>query len=195
MICVVSRLHFPAALRLDGRTLFVLWYSDEPDGVVAAADGSVSAFEAFDALRASAAVRGIVIDGAAPDLAADFDALDRWLAAPLPTAIDCAMVNACWNLMLDFARGVDDARGGSGGTSGPSVSSAQCLATEFLRSHAVSEAIYMTLFWGCNLPAVTPPGERFEPSWSDEDARVIEEQMRCGLELMRAALRRNLEAD
>lgn len=189
MICRVSREHFPCALRLDGRTLFVLWYADEPDGVVAAADGSVSAFETLDSLRASAAVRRVAIDCAAPDLAADFEALDRWLAAPRPAAIDCEMVNACWNLMLDFARGVDAARGGSGGTSAPSVSSAERLATEFLRGHAASDAIYMTLFWGCNLPAVTPPGERFDPTWSDEDARVIEEQMRCGLALVRAAVR------
>ncbi len=43
--------------------------------------------------------------------------------------------------------------------------------------------------WGCNLPAVTPPGELFEPAWQENELIAIRRVLEAGLELFESELR------
>jgi hypothetical protein len=48
--------------------------------------------------------------------------------------------------------------------------------------------VYEKLFWSCNLPAVTPPGERFLPMWRTEEGDTIRRVLEVGVEGLRRVL-------
>jgi hypothetical protein len=48
--------------------------------------------------------------------------------------------------------------------------------------------LYDKLFLGCNLPAMTPEGQRYDPMWSAEDCRKLAQLLRLGLVELQAAL-------
>lgn len=39
------------------------------------------------------------------------------------------------------------------------------------------DAVYEKIFWGCNLPAVTPEGKSYSPLWADNEIEVWREYM------------------
>ncbi len=56
-------------------------------------------------------------------------------------------------------------------------------------SSATLSACYDKLFWGCNLPAVTPPGEWFTPEWREDELAVIRQTFEAGLAQLESELR------
>lgn len=50
-------------------------------------------------------------------------------------------------------------------------------------------ACYDKLFWGNNLPAITPAGEFYRPSWRDEELAEIRSVFEAGLDLLNDELR------
>jgi hypothetical protein len=61
--------------------------------------------------------------------------------------------------------------------------------TPYARLSRGAAECYDRLFWGNNLPAVTPPGERFEPVWSAEELIKIRRVLAAGLVILAAELR------
>ena len=51
-----------------------------------------------------------------------------------------------------------------------------------------AQVIYDKLFWGCNLPSMTPPGMHYEPTWSPEEITTVVEVLHSGLRLLRDAI-------
>jgi hypothetical protein len=51
------------------------------------------------------------------------------------------------------------------------------------------ESGYDKLFWGNNLPVVTPPGEFYVPAWSDEELAELHRILSDGMRLIRVAVR------
>ena len=60
--------------------------------------------------------------------------------------------------------------------------------SEYTRLSRAAATCYDKLFWGNNLPSVTPPGERFEPTWSPDDLAAIGRVFVAGLRLLRTEL-------
>jgi hypothetical protein len=54
---------------------------------------------------------------------------------------------------------------------------------------AERHTLYDKLFAANNLPAVTPPGERYEPRWSESELAGLREVLAEGIQVFRAALR------
>jgi hypothetical protein len=53
----------------------------------------------------------------------------------------------------------------------------------------LTEKIYDKLFWGNNLPSVTPKGKMYIPAWTSEELKITREVLDSGLVLFRGSVR------
>jgi hypothetical protein len=165
-----DRLHYLCRVRLNGAVVFVAWYSGERDGFARDDAGRLRAACTPEALTATAGMRDVLLESHAP-ADYDFDGIRAWCAAPAGEGIDCAAFLNAWNFFDDLA-GLSDG--------------AETAYTQLSREAA---ACYDKLFWGCNLPAVTPPGERFEPEWRADELAEVHLVLEAGLDLLESELR------
>jgi hypothetical protein len=124
--------------RLDHTDGYLIWFSNDQDGVVTQPDGIVPSFRDQEALRAYAASHQLMLEETAP-LLHDLDAVARWLRRSLSADVDCDALLTAWNLFGDLAASVN---------------------ADFDRDRDRTQRVYEKLFWGNNLPAVTPPGKQ-----------------------------------
>jgi hypothetical protein len=162
--------HYACRVRLDGDAVFVVWSSAERDGFLRDPGGRLVVAHTPTALAGAAHALGAMLEDAGP-AEYDFDRILAWCAAPTAGGVDCPAFLNAWNFL-------DDLAGLHAGADTPH--------TRLSRAAAVC---YDRLFRGNNLPAVTPPGERFEPSWGENDLAAIRGVMLAGLELLAAELR------
>jgi hypothetical protein len=160
----MARKHYQVRYRLDGAESYLIWFSDESDGVVVELDGSVPTFRTQPDLWTYAERRGLALEAEEPS-EFDLDAVERWLSRPDRGAIECAHFLDAWNLFGDIA------------------SSKGCAAFETASRSA--GVVYDKLFWGNNLPAVTPPGEHYVPAWSDAEVAELHRILSDGMALVR----------
>jgi len=156
----------------SGRHNFFLWYtandqSREPDGIVLNEDRQIVVFESKREISEYAKIRKLS-ELSDNDTNFDFDLLQNWLDRPSLDQIDCVSILDYWNIFSDLER---------------SLSGKQ----EHIDDKGEGE-IYDKLFWGCNLPSVTPPGERYIPNWSDDEIQRLASILNCGLTLFRRAI-------
>ena len=100
-----SRRYYGLLYRLDGSYRWLLWYSDEVDGLYIE-DGRFPSFASADALSRYAAARGLAMDTVGATVH-DVDAVVEWLSRPSRIAVDSAEFLAAWNLAQDAAATVD----------------------------------------------------------------------------------------
>jgi hypothetical protein len=120
-------------------------------------------------LRAAAQARGITLEPTRP-VDYDFDRIRRWCADPDAAGVDCSTLLNAWNFLVDLSGLPTEAD------------------TPFLRLSRASIDCYNKLFWGNNLPAVTPPGERFDPVWTLEELAELSRVFEAGLRILEAEL-------
>jgi hypothetical protein len=168
--------HYTCQLRLDGEMAFVVWYSGERDGFLRDAGGRLLTACTLEALAAAAQARGIGLEDAEPSIY-DFDRINTWCAAPNAAGVDCQAFLDAWNLF-------DDLAGLHTGADNP-----------YARLSRETAGCYDRLFWGNNLPTVTPPGEQFEPVWSAEELIEIRRVLAAGLVLLATELPRRGAAE
>jgi hypothetical protein len=99
-----------------------------------------------------------------PPIEYDFDSLARWCEQPSAETIDCSEFLNAWNML------------GDAGT---------------LPTRDLGKRVYDKLFWGNNLPAVTPPGETYIPEWSLEEVRKLQSILRSPIDRLHAKLKRS----
>jgi hypothetical protein len=159
---VESPLYYPCCVQFNGEARFVAWYSGDPDGFLREPGGRLVVADAADALQ-------VPLEVVEP-VRYDFDHIRSWCKRPGAGGVDCRAFLDAWNFLDDLAglyAGADTAH------------------TRLSRSAA---EVYDKLFWGNNNPAVTPPGERFDPSWSPEELATIRGVFESGLDLLAAEL-------
>jgi hypothetical protein len=79
--------------------------------------------------------------------------------------LDCNQILSAWNLFGDVARSTGEIGG------------------DFKELDQAHNAVYDKGFYGCNLPSITPEGQRFAPSWSPDELAAIRELMKHGFAL------------
>lgn len=160
-----DRKYFLIPFRLDGKDRFLAWYSDEHDGVLLTDTGAVVTFDSeSDGIAYISAMQL----SATRDTSGtwDFDAIACWVETPTADRIDCKVFYDAWNLFGDIAASVGR-------------------PLEFTDDE---RDIHEKLFWGCNLPAVTPPGEHFTPAWRQDEVRILADALLDGLRLVRESM-------
>ena len=153
---------FAYHLRFRSRQFAVLWFSDEPDGVLLGPEGKLLVFASAAELYSYAQAHGFepsIDEGATLDL----DSVADWCAHPSAETLSCVALLDAWNFFGDV-----QASAGSAGSA-------------FVGNRDEYDWLNARLFHGCNLPAVTPPGERFDPVWSAPDVEAMSKVLRSGL--------------
>ncbi len=162
----MSTKYYACWYRLDRKDAYLIWYSNDPDGVVIDGAGRVPTFSDLAHLRAHADALGLRVKEEDPILH-DLDAVARWLERPQQKGIDCAGCLAAWNLCSDVAVSIGDR---------------MCD-----RDRERVYIVYDKLFWGTNPPSVTPSGKQYKPIWTDAEVEALAEMLGYGLGLFRRA--------
>ena len=166
--------YYPYWYRLDGADAYLLWRTDDssestaPDGVLLDDAGRMVTSRHLDQLRDYAARRGLPVAAEVNPKPLDLDVVDQWLEAARKTNVDCETFLEAWNLFSDLASTV-----------------AGRLAHIDDRKQ---DRIYNKLFWGNNLPAVTPPGKHYEPLWFKSEVARMQNVLGAGMRLFRDRL-------
>ncbi|MEW5858947.1 MAG: hypothetical protein AB1861_16445 [Cyanobacteriota bacterium] len=150
--------------RLDQVDSYLIWYENEPDGVILDSTGIVPIFPEIDRLLAYVGSLGLHLEKQELILL-DLDVVKHWLDKQRNTHIDCDRFLCAYNLFSDVALSVDD--------------------NGFDRDRQRTNSIYNKLFWGNNLPVVTPLGKHYEPIWRDDEIEMLRELLEYGLKMFR----------
>lgn len=166
-------LSYVCLCRLGGKPRYLLWQTDletdAPDRVLADPLGRVASFGSDGEARAHAAARGEPAPEA-PPVVYDLDRLAAWCDHPGEATLDCEAALNAWNLLADLPAPPADA---------PSV---------FGRADQSGRELYDKLFFGNNLPAITPRGTSYTPLWSAEELARLSHTLRLGLAYLAARL-------
>jgi hypothetical protein len=160
-----ERQHFIVPYRLDDQDRFLIWFSGERDGVLLTETGAVVTFANETAAAAFAQAQGLSIELDAGGCW-NFDAIARWIERPASDTIDCNAFYDVWNLLGDIAD--------SNGT--------------LLDFSDDERHVHGKLFWGCNVPAVTPPSEHFVPEWHEDQIRTLTNALNGALQRARDSI-------
>jgi len=162
----VTRQYYVYRYRLDGNEAFLIWYSNQVDGLHVDAAGVVPVFTTARDLADYATQHGITLASLEPGFA-DLDPVARWLGNPDSDQVNPSMFKDAWNLFSDLSNSI-------GG--------------DFDADKDLTQGIYDKLFWGCNLPAMTPEGKAYEPLWDDSEIEIMSGTLAHGLTMFRKAL-------
>lgn len=155
--------HYCCQACLLGKAFFFIWYSDDIDGVVLNDAGKIATFASEAAAMRYAERSGYQLLEQTEPPYYDFDKIAHWAASPAPEKIDCQEFLDTWNLLNDIL----------GNRVEPSV---------FNAHNGGSDHCYNKLFWGNNLPSVTPEGEHYTPAWSNEEVLELAQLFATGIE-------------
>jgi hypothetical protein len=158
--------YYNLGFRLDACEAYLIWFSDERDGVVLQTDGKVLCFSCVDDLMRYAVLMNLSVDSEDVNLH-DPDAIARWLAGSASETVECVNFLNVWNLFDDFSRSV----GGN-----------------FDTERKLTNKINEKLFWGNNITAVTPVGKHYVPIWTKRELKIMREDLGVGLTLFRERL-------
>jgi len=169
----MSRVHYTLRYCLDSRSRYLLWYShdgDETDvdGVVVNQDGAIPIFDSLPSAVDYAQTEGLSLLRQDNCVLHNLDLVRVWLKRKRPGPINCNEFLSAWNLFGDVSATVSG---------------------NFDPDKQQTHRIYNKLFWGSNLPAVTPPGEHYRPLWSGAEVRVMRQVLSVGLALFRSRVR------
>ncbi|MHC4251842.1 MAG: hypothetical protein ACYS9X_22205 [Planctomycetota bacterium] len=146
--------YYAVWVRLNGVEQCFIWHTDDEDGVwVDQERRFVPSFGSFADATSYADAIGVKLSEASRPLL-DLDAVRRWAIYPGTGDIDHSGLLDVWNLGEDFARSLD------------------------LPRSRRNMDLYDRLFWGCNLPSVTPPGQHYVPDFSDEEEARLRSVLR-----------------
>lgn len=154
--------HYTCRIQLRGQNHLFIWYCDDTDGVVKNDGGKVVTFASERDAGRYLEQLGLQLQDQdeVPDY--DFDEIALWCTSPDAEAVDCSDFLNTWNMLVDLI----------GKPASPSA---------FREANRRLDHIYDTLFWGNNLPSVTPEGEHFTPAWPDEDIQEIAHLFTAGI--------------
>jgi hypothetical protein len=148
---------------------YVLWFSDDIDGVATLDDRYIATFDDLESAHYYAfAQRLYLSDGVSEPLELDWIADGRDFE---PGSLDCEKALEAWSFFEDVANSLPNQ------------------AAQFRALDVKPSGTYDKLFRGNNLPAVAPPGEHYEPEWSEGEIAEIRLILTTGLTLLRSALR------
>ena len=149
--------------RLDARDAYLIWFTGEPDGVLVDANGKAICFLSNEDLLRYASSLNLSVRTEESKLH-DLDFVASWLAAKEDETVNCKIFLATWNLFDDISRSVSG---------------------NFDANRKKTNKIYEKLFWGNNIPVVTPEGKSYTPLWTKRELKTIREVLGAGLSLFR----------
>jgi hypothetical protein len=172
---------YPHWIQFQGQRLGLVWQTDDEgadegdtDGVLVY-NGQIAWARTEEDFSELARLHNLTLE-AGNEEPQNLDGIEGLLQ--LPASDDtCAQLLNVWNLLADIARSVN----ASLDDRGPEA-----------------DKCYDKLFYGNNLPSITPPGEHYSPYFDDREQRVISEILDRGRVILASRLERRgrrLETD
>lgn len=157
-----ERTYSSLPIRVNGLELFLLWYSEDYfDGFCLDSDNRLAAFRSNADLADFAQQKGITLSDAQSHHF-DLDAVIDWIEKPRTLSLDCNKILNAWNFGEDVR---------------------QSIRGHTARLSKQAYRVYEKLFWGCNLPAVTPENCEYIPIWRGREVYLIKRMVKSGIEL------------
>jgi hypothetical protein len=159
--------YYVFSYQLSSEVRYLIWVSDDEnskkDRFVSDSQGMIPAFTGLEALEAYAATKNLSLLTPSSAILLNLDTIVGWLSAnsDLPTCDD--LLNA-WNAFSDADNSTQR-------------------EPSFSKMSFTNKLIYDKIFWGNNLPAVTPEGEHYDPSWTAEELDTMKSIYTCGINL------------
>ena len=164
------RQYYPLSYLLRKFRRYLIWFTTDldgdQDGVWVDGDRKVTTFGSLGELESFAQDHRIAHLDPNDPIIHDLDRVADFCKIHTVDGVDCPSILQAWNLFNDVARSCGEA------------------GTPFREEERLLDQLYDKVFWGCNLPAVTPEGERFEPRWSPDEVRTLRGLMKTGLDLI-----------
>jgi hypothetical protein len=157
-------IRYVCRVRLDGLDHVFLWESGgaKPDRVVLDDNNRIWTFASEQAARDTTTSRTVSSDDAADY---DADAVDSWCRSNADM-VACRPLLALWNLFTDLPNRAD----------------------LFVALDKRANGIYDKLFAGCNLPAITAPGDHYVPTWNATELQLLKRLLLLGIAEFRSRL-------
>lgn len=152
--------------QLNGTIGYLIWFSNDKDSVVLQPDGLGTCFSSLLHAHTYATAHQLGVQEETPVLH-DLDLIARWLQCILSADVDCKAFLNAWNLFDNVAVSV---------------------GATFRPDDTETYTVYEKLFWGSNLPVLTPPGEHYIPVWSDDELLLLRATLANGLALFRSVV-------
>jgi hypothetical protein len=159
--------HYIFPYQLSNEVRYLIWVSDDADSkrdhFITDPQGMISAFASLQALEGCAAEKSLPLLTQSSVAPLALDLIVEWLSAngELP---ECGVLLNAWNAFSDAAN------------------SAQ-RESAFSKLNLSNKHLYNKIFWGNNLPAVTPEGEHYDPIWVDEELNALRSIFATGIDL------------
>jgi hypothetical protein len=170
----MERTYFASWYRLDNRDRYLIWFTaeeDNSDGVVTS-NGFMPVFNSKAELEKYAKTNGFTRVDASEPILHNLDVIAKWLKMKKmkrARQVDCVQFLNAWNLFADISESVNG---------------------DFDSNQEQTQKIYSKLFWGNNLPALTPEGRFYIPLWSGRELEIIHEVLKQGLLMFRKHAKR-----
>jgi len=152
--------YYPYWLKLDKRNLCCLWVTEEFDQVYLNDQQQLPAFTTEESLKAHFHDISIAVEESMA-VPLDLDKVQAFCKKPTVGRVNCKVFLNAWNIFGDLYSAINQ------------------------RNMDIEDKghldVYNKLFWGSNLPVMTPVGEKFIPSWTDEELKELSDVLSSGL--------------
>ena len=85
----MPREYYPYAFRHAGLDQYLLWYSNDPDGVHLGSEGHVPTFDSIDQLSSYATIHDLAPLTIGDPILLDLDSVERFTRTPSSLHVDC----------------------------------------------------------------------------------------------------------
>jgi hypothetical protein len=150
-------------LRLNNEDLYTIWYSNNKDGFLLEESNRIPVFRTMPTLLAYADRQNVSLEDEVPELH-NFDLIKLWIRYPTADTIVYDVFLNALNAFGDIASSIGN--------------------KVYLRLSKHIDRIYQKLFWGCNLPAVTPRKKVFHPLWNQKELEKLQAIFDYGLKML-----------
>jgi len=154
--------YYPFLFDINKKEFYCIWYSADKDGFVTE-NNKIKVFETKNMLFDYAKVKNIqFMDNKINSISIDFAI--NWLTRKNPI-IKCVYFLDYWNHISDLAYSVGENFYGD------------------VREESINK-VYDKLFWGNNLPPVTPKGKKYNPTWNHEQRKILVDIVKDGIRII-----------
>lgn len=160
--------YFVLPVAWSSQTLYLIYYSNDDDGVVLGGDGRILAAESCGEAQKLAQKKNLKLQD--PMELLDLATLQSWLGSRSSKLPAATLMYRAWNFFGDVAT---------------------CLkkADLYLGYEEDHLSIHEELFWGCNMPGISQSAERYEIDLSQSEIRALKSIFKSGLEIFQQGLR------
>ncbi len=149
--------------RLNRKDAYLIFYYDEIDGFVIDENGFVINFDEVSDVIDYSKRNHIKVDVENPNLL-DLDIVQNWMNNSDNKIENYNPFLEAWNLFEDISISINE---------------------NFDKEKEVTNNLYNRIFWGCNIPTVTPEGESFTPTWTKKELKIIRKTLNFGFQMFR----------